>query len=128
MNCRWKRHIAGLIREIAIYLKMGFSTSLQGQASHEALLARQDAEIKLLETMRRCLTSKIKSDRDYASTISSLAVQGKKIERTEDLVGSLVVQVNFFILYIIRSKNCAARLASKIEGFFVKIDNRAGEI
>ncbi|XP_020291800.1 tyrosine-protein kinase Fer isoform X1 [Pseudomyrmex gracilis] len=71
---------------------MGFSTSLQGQASHEALLARQDAEIKLLETMRRCLTSKIKSDRDYASTISSLAVQGKKIERTEDLVGSLVVQ------------------------------------
>lgn len=72
---------------------MGFSTSLQGQSSHEALLARQDAEIKLLETMRRCLTIKVKSDREYATTISSLTMQGKKIERNEDLVGSLVVQV-----------------------------------
>ncbi|XP_031845294.1 tyrosine-protein kinase Fer isoform X5 [Nomia melanderi] len=71
---------------------MGFSTSLQGQAFHEALLGRQDAEIKLLETMKRCLTMKIKSDREYASTISSLAVQGKKIERNEDLIGSLIAQ------------------------------------
>ncbi|XP_003706220.1 tyrosine-protein kinase Fer isoform X2 [Megachile rotundata] len=71
---------------------MGFSTSLQGQSSHEALLARQDAEIKLLETMRRCLTLKVKSDREYATTISSLTMQGKKIERNEDLVGSLIAQ------------------------------------
>ncbi|XP_033327022.1 tyrosine-protein kinase Fer isoform X5 [Megalopta genalis] len=71
---------------------MGFSTSLQGQAFHEALLGRQDAEIKLLETMKRCLTMKVKSDREYASTISSLAVQGKKIERNEDLIGSLIAQ------------------------------------
>ena len=67
-------------------------TSLQEQAFHEALLGRQDAEIKLLETMRRCLTSKVKSDREYASTISSLAIQGKKIDRAEDLVGSLITQ------------------------------------
>lgn len=79
---------------------MGFSTSLQGQASHEALLGRQDAEIKLLETMRRCLTTKVKSDREYASTISSLTLQGKKIERSEDLVGSLIAQV-----YLITSIN-----------------------
>lgn len=72
---------------------MDFSTSLQEQAFHEALLGRQDAEIKLLETMRRCLTSKVKSDREYASTISSLAIQGKKIDRAEDLVGSLITQV-----------------------------------
>ncbi|XP_015590030.1 tyrosine-protein kinase Fer isoform X2 [Cephus cinctus] len=71
---------------------MGFSTSLQGQASHEALLGRQDAEIKLLETMRRCLTNKVKSDREYASTISSLTAQGKKVERSEELVGSLIAQ------------------------------------
>lgn len=76
---------------------MGFSTSLQGQAAHEALLARQDAEIKLLETMRRCLTMKVKCDREYASTVSSLSVQGKKIERSEDLVGSLIVQVIVYL-------------------------------
>lgn len=72
---------------------MGFSTSLQGQSSHEALLGRQDAEIKLLETMKRCLTTKVKSDREYASTISSLSIQGKKVERYDDLAGSLITQV-----------------------------------
>ncbi|XP_057337459.1 tyrosine-protein kinase Fer isoform X2 [Microplitis mediator] len=71
---------------------MGFSTSLQGQSSHEALLGRQDAEIKLLETMKRCLTTKVKSDREYASTISSLSIQGKKVERYDDLAGSLITQ------------------------------------
>ncbi|XP_043273873.1 tyrosine-protein kinase Fer isoform X2 [Venturia canescens] len=71
---------------------MGFSTTLQGQSSHEALLGRQDAEIKLLETMRRCLTTKVKSDREYASAISSLTVQGKKVERYDDLFGSLIAQ------------------------------------
>ncbi|XP_033224721.1 tyrosine-protein kinase Fer isoform X2 [Belonocnema kinseyi] len=71
---------------------MGFSTSLQGQASQEALLGRQEAEIKLLETMRRCLTTKVKSDREYASTIGALSVQGRKIERTEELIGSMIAQ------------------------------------
>ncbi|XP_046737131.1 tyrosine-protein kinase Fer isoform X4 [Diprion similis] len=73
-------------------IEMGFSSNLQGQASHEALLGRQDAEIKLLDTMRRCLTNKVKSDRDYASTISSLTTQGRKVERSEDLAGSLIAQ------------------------------------
>ncbi|XP_046418972.1 tyrosine-protein kinase Fer isoform X2 [Neodiprion fabricii] len=73
-------------------IAMGFSSNLQGQASHEALLGRQDAEIKLLDTMRRCLTNKVKSDRDYASTISSLTTQGRKVERSEDLAGSLIAQ------------------------------------
>ncbi|KAL6437643.1 hypothetical protein ACFW04_004210 [Cataglyphis niger] len=92
---------------------MGFSTSLQGQASHEALLARQDAEIKLLETMRRCLTMKVKSDREYASTVSSLIVQGKKIERSEDLAGSLIVQV---IIHL-----CVCNLMS-VAGYLVSIE------
>lgn len=86
---------------------MGFSTNLQGQTAHEALLGRQDAEIKLLETMRRCLTTKVKSDREYASTISSLSNQGKKVERDADLVGSLITQVTrlfnhyLYIYYVI---------------------------
>ena len=77
---------------------MGFSTNLQGQASHEALLGRQEAEIKLLETMRRCLTMKVKSDREYASTICSLSAQGRKIERTEELIGSMISQVFLFFI------------------------------
>ncbi|KAF7990790.1 hypothetical protein HCN44_000595 [Aphidius gifuensis] len=71
---------------------MGFSTSLQGQSAQEALLIRQDAEIKLLESMKRCLALKVKSDREYASTMSSLSLQVKKAERYDDLFGSLINQ------------------------------------
>ena len=56
---------------------MGFSSSLQGPASHEALLARQDAEIRLLENMKRCLGLRIKADRDYAVALNSFALQGR---------------------------------------------------
>ncbi|XP_069675618.1 tyrosine-protein kinase Fer isoform X2 [Periplaneta americana] len=71
---------------------MGFSSNLQGRAAHEALLCRQDAELRLLDTMRRCLTNKVKCDREYAVAITTVAQQGQKLERAEDLVGSLVAQ------------------------------------
>jgi tyrosine-protein kinase Fer len=35
---------------------MGFSSSLQGASSHDAILMRIDAELRLLENMRRCLS------------------------------------------------------------------------
>lgn len=69
---------------------MGFSTNLQGRSAHEALLSRQDAELRLLETMKRCLTSKIRCDRDYAMALSSVAAQGLKIDRCDELTGSLI--------------------------------------
>lgn len=69
---------------------MGFSTCLQGRTAHEALLQRQDAELRLLETMRRCLMNKVKCDREYAIALSSVANQGLKIDRSEELIGSLV--------------------------------------
>ena len=66
-------------------MKMGFSS--QGKSVHEALLARQDGEIRLLEIMRKCLQAKSKSDREYASALSSCAQLGLKIDRTDDLNG-----------------------------------------
>ncbi|GFG33402.1 hypothetical protein Cfor_04080 [Coptotermes formosanus] len=74
---------------------MGFSSNLQGKAAHEALLCRQDAELRLLDTMRRCLATKVKCDREYAVAITSVALQGQKLERAEDLVGSLVAQASY---------------------------------
>ena len=44
---------------------MGFSSALQGPASHDAILLRIDAELRLLENMKRCLGLRIKSDRKY---------------------------------------------------------------
>lgn len=69
---------------------MGFSSCLQGRTAHEALLQRQDAEIRLLENMRRCLVNKVKCDREYAIALSSVASQGLKMDRCEDLTGSVI--------------------------------------
>lgn len=65
---------------------MGFS-ALQGKGVHEALLARQDAEIRLIETMRRCLSQKAKCDRDYATAMVNVTQTGLKIDRGDDLTG-----------------------------------------
>lgn len=73
---------------------MGFSATLQGSGAHEALLARQDAELKLLETMRRCLSSKVKCDREFASALGGVAAQSQKRDWAEELADSLVAKVN----------------------------------
>lgn len=67
---------------------MGFSPTLQGRAAHEALIARQDAEIRLLENIKRCLANKVKCDKEYASALSSVATQGQKLEKCEELSGT----------------------------------------
>lgn len=66
---------------------MGFSTNLQGKLAHEALLSRQDAELRLLDSMKRCIISKVKCDKDYAAALTSVATQGLKFDRSEELVG-----------------------------------------
>ncbi|XP_049537880.1 tyrosine-protein kinase Fer isoform X2 [Anopheles darlingi] len=71
---------------------MGFSSALQGRAAHDALLNRQEAELKLLETMKRCLTQKAKCDREYAVSLAAVTQQGLKIDRTDDLQGSHIMR------------------------------------
>ncbi|KAF5305505.1 hypothetical protein FQA39_LY01596 [Lamprigera yunnana] len=70
---------------------MGFSTTLQGRGAHEALLLRQDTELRLLETMKRCMILKVRCDREYAVALSAAVTQGMKIDRSEELSGSLIV-------------------------------------
>lgn len=70
---------------------MGFSAAtLEGKEAHEALLSRQDSEIRLLELMRRCLLLKVKHDKDYASALNSVANQGQKIDKFEDMKESSI--------------------------------------
>ncbi|KAF4523202.1 hypothetical protein B566_EDAN002461 [Ephemera danica] len=71
---------------------MGFSTALQGTGAHEAILARQDAELRLLETMRRCLVSKIRCDRDFSTALTGVAAQSNKKDWEHELADSLVVK------------------------------------
>lgn len=64
---------------------MGFSTTLQG--AHDAMLSRQDAELRLLEIMKRCLLQKVKCDKEYSAALTAAAQQGSKIDRIDDLQG-----------------------------------------
>ncbi|XP_050666858.1 tyrosine-protein kinase Fer isoform X2 [Leptidea sinapis] len=68
---------------------MGY-TSTAGRAAHEALLARHDAELRLMETMKRSLLAKMKSDREYALALSAVAAQGQKMDKCEELNGSVI--------------------------------------
>ncbi|KAJ8724532.1 hypothetical protein PYW08_016006 [Mythimna loreyi] len=69
---------------------MGYASSGSGRAAHEALLARQDAELRLMETMKRSLQAKMKSDREYALALSAAAATGQKMDKCEELNGSVI--------------------------------------
>lgn len=71
---------------------MGFSSALQGRASHEALLSRQDCELRLMDTIRRCLQLRVRCDREYAAGLGQVVMQAQKWERAEDMAGSLIAQ------------------------------------
>lgn len=79
---------------------MGFSTALQGKSAHDALLTRQDAELRLLEVMKRCLLQKVKSDKEYAIALTTASQHGLKIDRTDDLQGKAKQIVLFFIFLL----------------------------
>jgi len=70
---------------------MGFSSALQGQHSHDAILTRIDAELRLLENMKRCLGLRVKADREYAISLNSFVLQAQKMDSVE-LCGSLVAK------------------------------------
>lgn len=72
-------------------MTMGFSSSLQGEPAHEALLTRQDAELRLLDNMKRCLALRIKCDREYAIALNTVVLQAQKMDKVE-MAGSLVAQ------------------------------------
>ena len=71
---------------------MGFSSSLQGDSAHEALLTRQDAELRLLENMKRCITLRVKCDREYSIALNSVVLQAQKMDKDGQMAGSLVAQ------------------------------------
>nr|XP_012315173.1 tyrosine-protein kinase Fer isoform X1 [Aotus nancymaae]XP_012315181.1 tyrosine-protein kinase Fer isoform X1 [Aotus nancymaae]XP_012315190.1 tyrosine-protein kinase Fer isoform X1 [Aotus nancymaae] len=55
---------------------MGFGSDLKN--SHEAVLKLQDWELRLLETVRKFMALRIKSDKEYASTLQNLCNQVDK--------------------------------------------------
>jgi len=59
--------------------KMAFGTELQGRSSHEALLGLQDCELRQLDGIKKCVTQRIKCDRDYANSLEGFIATANKI-------------------------------------------------
>ncbi|XP_074661272.1 tyrosine-protein kinase Fer-like [Tubulanus polymorphus] len=62
---------------------MGFGAALQGTESHDALVRIQDAEIRLLENIRRCVQLRIRSDQDYGHALQNVCHCAHKLENSE---------------------------------------------
>uniref|UniRef100_A0A8C2ZC39 Tyrosine-protein kinase n=1 Tax=Cyclopterus lumpus TaxID=8103 RepID=A0A8C2ZC39_CYCLU len=60
---------------------MGFGRDLRN--SHEGLLKLQDWELKLLETVKRFLTLRVKSDKEYSALLLSMTQQTEKQEAAD---------------------------------------------
>ncbi|XP_041666438.1 tyrosine-protein kinase Fer isoform X1 [Cheilinus undulatus] len=60
---------------------MGFGRDLRN--SHEGLLKLQDWELKLLETVKRFMTLRVKSDKEYAALLLSTTQQTEKQEAAD---------------------------------------------
>ncbi|XP_048450649.1 tyrosine-protein kinase Fer isoform X2 [Rhincodon typus] len=57
---------------------MGFGSDLRN--SHEALLKLQESELKVLETLRKFMSLRVKSDKEYASLLQNVCQQVEKHE------------------------------------------------
>ena len=62
---------------------MGFGADLQGRVSREALLKVQDAEIKLLEMMKRFVLARVEADKQYAASLTKMVVQATKGDNSD---------------------------------------------
>ncbi|XP_029986156.1 tyrosine-protein kinase Fer-like isoform X2 [Sphaeramia orbicularis] len=65
---------------------MGFGRDLKN--SHEGLLKLQDWELKLLETVKRFMTQRVKSDKEYAALLLNMTQQTEKQE-TADYISTV---------------------------------------
>uniref|UniRef100_A0A8D9AW34 Tyrosine-protein kinase Fps85D n=1 Tax=Cacopsylla melanoneura TaxID=428564 RepID=A0A8D9AW34_9HEMI len=63
---------------------------------HESILTRHDSEIYLLELMKKCVSNKLKADRDYCASIQNIITASNKINQSGNAdsnagVGSAVI-------------------------------------
>ncbi|XP_027023807.1 tyrosine-protein kinase Fer isoform X1 [Tachysurus fulvidraco] len=62
---------------------MGFGQDLRN--SHEGLIKLQDWELKLLETLKRFMTLRVKSDKEYASLLLNISQQVDKQDNSSQM-------------------------------------------
>lgn len=81
---------------------MGFGRDLRN--SHEGLMKLQDWELKLLETVKRFMTLRVKSDKEYSSLLLNISQQVDKHDNSSQIhyvssVSKVTVSGPFLSLY-----------------------------
>ncbi|XP_044302515.1 tyrosine-protein kinase Fer isoform X4 [Varanus komodoensis] len=84
---------------------MGFGSDLK--YSHEALLKLQDWELRLLETVKKFMAMRIKSDKEYASTLQNLCSQ---VDKESTLQQDYVSNVSKSWLLIVQQTEQLSRI------------------
>ncbi|XP_028907955.1 tyrosine-protein kinase Fes/Fps [Ornithorhynchus anatinus] len=66
---------------------MGFASELSSAQGHGALQRLQEAELRLLEGMRKWMAQRVKSDREYAGLLHQMAQHQDGTDRTAGPIG-----------------------------------------
>lgn len=91
---------------------MGFSSELCSPQGHGAVQQMQEAELRLLEGMRKWMAQRVKSDREYAGLLHHMSLQDSGGQSWSSGPESPVSQVSFHELSPMHSPaSCKPRLA-----------------
>lgn len=82
---------------------MGFSSELCSPQGHGAVQQMQEAELRLLEGMRKWMAQRVKSDREYAGLLHHMSLQDSGGQSGSSGPDSPVSQVSFHELTLIVS-------------------------
>lgn len=74
---------------------MGFSSELCSPQGHGAVQQMQEAELRLLEGMRKWMAQRVKSDREYAGLLHHMSLQDGGGQNWSGGPDSHVSQVSF---------------------------------
>lgn len=74
---------------------MGFSSELCSPQGHGAVQQMQEAELRLLEGMRKWMAQRVKSDREYAGLLHHMSLQDGGGQNWSSGPDSHVSQVSF---------------------------------
>lgn len=74
---------------------MGFSSELCSPQGHGAVQQMQEAELRLLEGMRKWMAQRVKSDREYAGLLHHMSLQDSGGQSWSSGPDSHVSQVSF---------------------------------
>jgi hypothetical protein len=74
---------------------MGFSSELCSPQGHGAVQQMQEAELRLLEGMRKWMAQRVKSDREYAGLLHHMSLQDSGGQSRSSSPDSPVSQVGF---------------------------------